>query len=84
MAILVAAMAAYNGGGHACGLVLNCSKIFFKKRTPKKPLLLLLPGPFWRWLDISWWWMRLEKTSLLMEMAVLMTVLPCGAMVLER
>ena len=79
MAILVAAMAAYNGGGHACGLVLNYSKIFFKKRTPQKPLL-----PFWRWLDISWWWMRLEKISLLREMAVLMTVLPCGAMVLER
>ena len=36
MAILVAAVAAYNGGGHACGLVLNYSKIFLKKRTPQK------------------------------------------------
>lgn len=35
MAILVAAVAAYNGGGHACGLVLNCSKFFFKKEPPK-------------------------------------------------
>ena len=35
MAILVAAVAAYNGGGHACGLVLNYSKIFLK-RTPQK------------------------------------------------
>ena len=36
MAILVAAVAAYNGGGHACGLVLNYSKTFLKKRTPQK------------------------------------------------